>query len=225
MPHRDRWNDDRDYRRDRFEDRDRWDDRRDARPEDYGQADYSTDYRYDPRSRTGYRVEDDRADLDDYGQADYSEDYGYDERRREAYRRSDPQDRRLHEEGYYDERTEFDRDRYRDYRDRRDDYRREGRSFMDQARDFLGVSAYRERRDDDRYRRGRVIWAVVNGRLDHDRRIDARDIEVVVDGTEVTLNGTVRDREEKRLAEDLADVRGVTHIQNNLRVGRRGFWR
>ena len=48
---------------------------------------------------------------------------------------------------------------------------------------------------------------------------------VIVDGPEVTLNGRVNSREEKRLAEDLADVRGVTHIQNNLRIGRRGFWR
>ena len=96
---------------------------------------------------------------------------------------------------------------------------------MDQARDFLGVNAYNDRREDSRYRRGRVIWAVINGRLDHERGLDARDIEVIVDGSEVILNGTVRSREEKRLAEDLADVRGVTHIQNNLRVGRRGFWR
>ena len=57
------------------------------------------------------------------------------------------------------------------------------------------------------------------------KKYEKHDIEVIVDGTEVTLDGEVRSRDEKRLAEGLADVRGVTHIQNNLRVGRRGVWR
>lgn len=236
MPHRDRWLHDRDHPRDRY------DDRRELREDDFGQADYSTDYSYDPRSRTAYRTYDDRPDLDDFGQADYSQDFAYDERSRTAYRRSDPEERRLHEEDYYDTRDELNRDyrredhaygrearRYRDAdhdgRPDRYDDGRERRSFMDQARDFLGVNAYHDRRDDRRYRQGRVIWAVINGRLDHERRLDARDVEVIVDGSEVTLNGTVRSREEKRLAEDLADVRGVSNIQNNLRIGRRGFWR
>jgi hypothetical protein len=36
----------------------------------------------------------------------------------------------------------------------------------------------------------------------------------------VTLSGTVRDRNEKRRAEDIAEsVQGVSHVQNNLRVG------
>ena len=242
MPHRDRW-DDRDHPRHQDytkDDRDWYRDRdRRALRDDYGQADYSSDYAYDPRTRTAHRTHDDRPDLDDFGQADYSEDFAYDERSRTGYRRSDPEERRLHEEDYYDTRDEIGRDYRREdhalgpheprrYRDddldgRPDRY--EGRSFMDQARDFLGVSAYHDRRDGRRYRQGRVVWAVINGRLDHERRLDARDIEVIVEGSEVTLNGTVRSREEKRLAEDLADVRGVTHIQNNLRIGRRGFWR
>lgn len=226
MPHRDPRDHDRDHPRDRD-----WE-RREPRADDFGQADYSADYAYDARGRTGYRAADDREDLRDYGQADYSEDFAYDARARTGYRRSDPEARRVHEDGYYDTRDELNRspdDRYdygaRRYRD--DDYARrvEGRSFMDQARDFFGVSAYQDRRDDRRYGQGRVIWAVINGRLDHERGLDARDIEVIVDGSEVILNGTVRSREEKRLAEDLADVRGVTHIQNNLRIGRRGFWR
>ena len=38
-------------------------------------------------------------------------------------------------------------------------------------------------------------------------------------GGEVTLNGRVRTREDKRRAEDLVDrVSGVTHVQNNLRA-------
>ncbi|MCA1603460.1 MAG: BON domain-containing protein, partial [Acidobacteria bacterium] len=59
----------------------------------------------------------------------------------------------------------------------------------------------------------------VNDRLsDHDY-LDASDVEVSVDNSEVTLSGTVNGRYEKRLAEDIAEsVSGVTHVQNNLRV-------
>ena len=36
---------------------------------------------------------------------------------------------------------------------------------------------------------------------------------------EITLNGTVASRDQKRRAEDLVeDVSGVKHVQNNLRV-------
>ena len=52
--------------------------------------------------------------------------------------------------------------------------------------------------------------------------IDASEIEVQVQNREVTLTGTVRDRNERRRAEDLAEsVSGVSHVQNNLRVGQR----
>src|SRR5919205_2651124 len=50
--------------------------------------------------------------------------------------------------------------------------------------------------------------------------LDASDIDVTVTNGEVTLTGTVRSREEKRRAEDIAEsVPGVRHVQNNLRVG------
>jgi osmotically-inducible protein OsmY len=242
MPHRDRWSrePDRDTRRDYID----TPSRADAPNDDFGQADYSTDYGYDPRTRTGYRAADDFEARDDFGQADYSEDFGYDAQGRAGYRRSDPEARRLHEGRYdegvhraggthYDHRAE-DRsfmDQARDFlnpgRDRYDvDRSHDGRSFMDQARDVLGVNAYRERRAGEQHRQGRVIWAVINGRMDHERRLDARDIEVIVDGNEVILNGTVRSRDEKRLAEDLADVRGISHVQNNLRIRHHtGWWR
>ena len=73
----------------------------------------------------------------------------------------------------------------------------------------------------------------INERLTDDARIDASEIEVQVQNREVTLTGTVRDRNEKRRAEDLAEsVSGVSHVQNNLRIGERqgarggnGRWR
>ncbi len=56
-------------------------------------------------------------------------------------------------------------------------------------------------------------------RLSHDGRLDAREIELKVEAGEVTLNGQVKSREDKRRAEDLVErVSGVKHLQNNLRV-------
>jgi len=60
----------------------------------------------------------------------------------------------------------------------------------------------------------------VSDNLMENAELDASDIEVLVESGEVTLNGTVGDRSDKRLAEDLAEVRGVEHVQNNLRIQR-----
>lgn len=69
-------------------------------------------------------------------------------------------------------------------------------------------------RSDDRIRED------VNERLTGDWQVDASHIRVTVSGSEVTLDGHVGSRQEKRRAEDIADdVSGVKHVQNNLRVG------
>lgn len=68
-------------------------------------------------------------------------------------------------------------------------------------------------------RSGERIREDVSDRLTDDPHLDASEVEVAVEGTEVTLNGFVDSRTAKRRAEDLADdVTGVTHVQNNLRV-------
>jgi hypothetical protein len=179
--------------------------------EDYGQADYSRDYGYDPARRSGYRAEDDiRPRTEDFGQADYSRDYAYDAERGEAYRRrsvDDPDYARRMDEG---------------------DYRRAGqpRSWMDRAGAFLSPRA-REEEGRPRRRRGpsdRVLWAVIVERLEDERGLDLRDVEVIVQDAEVTLNGHVRRRADKRRIEDIADIDGVRHVQNNLRVHDRGHW-
>ena len=57
--------------------------------------------------------------------------------------------------------------------------------------------------------------------LTQDPDIDAINITVEVQGGEVTLKGTVPDRESKRRAEDLAESSsGVKEVQNQLRVKR-----
>ena len=61
----------------------------------------------------------------------------------------------------------------------------------------------------------------INDRLSDDPLVDASDVEVSVSNGEVTLNGNVNIRADKRRAEDIAEsVSGVTHVQNNLRVNR-----
>ncbi len=53
--------------------------------------------------------------------------------------------------------------------------------------------------------------------------LDASEIEVRVSNAEVTLLGTVRDRHDKRMAEDLTDqVSGVREVHNQIRVSQPG---
>jgi hypothetical protein len=202
----------------RYEWRERDDDRRGRRGdprdrEDFGQADYSRDYAYDRETRSGYRA-DERIgeEADDYGQADFSNDWAYDRERRRPYRRYAEDDREARQ------RSEDERER---------DQRREPRSWADRAGAFFtGRDVDRDERR-TRRRRGpsdRVLWTVMVQRLKDARGLDLHDVEVVVEDAEVTLNGTVRRKEEKRRIEDIVDIDGVRHVQNNLRVRDRGHW-
>jgi len=68
-------------------------------------------------------------------------------------------------------------------------------------------------RSDDRIRED------ICDRLTDDPHIDASEIDVGVDGGEVTLNGMVASRATRHRAEDIAErVSGVRHVRNNLRV-------
>lgn len=206
----------------RDERRARWEDRRDPRQDDFGQADFSNDYGYDPERRSGYRAADEESRrTDDFGQADYSTDFAYDPDRGRGYRRYYDEDRG------YEERVEPDRRGER--RMERENPRRDEavgeprRSWSERATSFFsGRDEGEERR-----RRGpsdRVLWAVIVERLEDQRGLDLRDVEVVVDNAEVTLNGTVRRKDDKRRIEDLADLHGVRHVQNNLRVRERRWF-
>jgi osmotically-inducible protein OsmY len=117
----------------------------------------------------------------------------------------------------------------RDYDEERGFFERAG----DEIRSWFGDDDADRRREMDirrgEHHRGRGpkgyqrsderIREDVNDRLTDDPHIDASDIDVLVSNREVTLNGTVKNRFEKRHAEDLAEsVSGVSHVQNNLRV-------
>lgn len=217
----------RDWTREERDDRrERWDDRRDAHPpsapEDFGQADFSNDYGYDADRRVGYRAADETGRRgDDFGQADYSTDYAFDPDRGRAYRRFSEDDR--------DYGPAPSPPPYRPEHDPRIAERgvgERGRSWMGRAGAFFSG---REEGEAPRRRRGpsdRVLWAVIVERLEDERGLDLRDVEVLVDNAEVTLNGAVRRKEDKRRIEDIADIDGVNHVQNNLRLregGRRWF--
>jgi osmotically-inducible protein OsmY len=94
----------------------------------------------------------------------------------------------------------------------------ERRRRMDYARGgHYGKGPRGYTRSDDRIRED------VHDRLTDDWMLDATNITVTVNGGEITLDGTVNNREDKRRAEDLTEnVSGVRHVQNNLRVQQQG---
>ena len=60
----------------------------------------------------------------------------------------------------------------------------------------------------------------IYNRLSNDDWLDASDIEVQVQGSEVILSGKVNSREDKRRAEDLVEsISGVRNVENRIRVG------
>jgi BON domain-containing protein len=167
----------------------------------------------------------DPGEREDYGQADYSRDWVYDRDR--PYRRYSDEDLEGRREGEHhpEDRYADERERMAREREARARGRREPRSWMDRAGGFLiGRSEADERRVRRRGPSDRVLWAVIVERLEDARGLDLRDVEVLVDNAEVTLNGTVRRKEEKRRIEDIADLDEVRHVQNNLRVRDRGHW-
>ncbi|MDB4957597.1 MAG: transport-associated protein [Myxococcales bacterium] len=64
----------------------------------------------------------------------------------------------------------------------------------------------------------RVREMVCEALTDHDH-VDATNVEITVKSGEVILSGTVDDRQQKRIAEDIVDqIPGVKDVQNQIRV-------
>lgn len=124
-----------------------------------------------------------------------------------------------------------------DYRDRSYGGGQNERGFLQKAGDeiasWFGDGDAARRREQDHRGRGPAgytrsderIREDANDRLTEDWRVDASSISVTVENGEVTLNGTVSRREDKRRAEDIVeDISGVKHVQNNLRVQQTATW-
>ncbi len=80
---------------------------------------------------------------------------------------------------------------------------------------YQGMGPQSYQRSDER------ILEDVCERLTQHGQLDASDIKVDVNNGEVTLNGNVNSRRDKRVAEDIADtVSGVNDVQNNLHVNK-----
>lgn len=81
---------------------------------------------------------------------------------------------------------------------------------------FAGRGPKNYQRSDDRIRDD------INERLTQHPYIDATEIDVQVKSGEVTLTGTVENRESRRMAEDVAEnVFGVKDVHNQIRVQQR----
>lgn len=114
-------------------------------------------------------------------------------------------------------------DSWRAYGERRGFFQRAG----DEVASWFGDDDAARRREADHRGRGpsdytrsdERIREDINDALTHDWRLDASHVRVTVKDGEVTLEGTVDSRQDKRRAEDLADnITGAHHVQNNLRL-------
>jgi osmotically-inducible protein OsmY len=184
-----------------------------------GDADYRQDSGW--RSEGGYRGNDYGAGMGRYGQASGA--YGGPDRGRYGHMDRGP--------GYRGE--DYGRNRGDSWRGREQPNRDDDRNWLDKAGDevasWLGDDQAGRRREMDKGHIGKGpqgyarsdqrIHDDVNDKLTDDWFLDASQISVEVKDGEVTLSGTIQNRQDKRRAEDIAeDVSGVKHVQNNLRV-------
>ena len=98
-----------------------------------------------------------------------------------------------------------------------------GRNWSDvanrQGNGRQSASTFAGRGPKDYQRSDERIREEVSDRMTDDHDLDASEISVEVRGGEVTLTGTVRTRDQKRRAEDLAEqCSGVGEVTNNIRV-------
>ncbi|HEX8040667.1 MAG TPA: BON domain-containing protein [Chryseosolibacter sp.] len=95
-----------------------------------------------------------------------------------------------------------------------DTYRPAGSNYSEVLQpDHRGKGPRNYKRSDER------IKEIVCDRLCDHPDLDASDIEVEVRDSNVILKGQVREKRDKRLAEDLAEnVTGVANVENRIRV-------
>lgn len=213
-----------------------------ANPSDYGR---SREFR--PQEDYG-RGGEPYGRRDILGRNQSGQDYGdrnRDQYEREQYGRRDNRDSDLSRSGYLQSNQgNWNPSAERDYNAGRLDRYNRFSSEWDRQDSFLFGAAERAReaqefdRSGDYYRRDQQlrenhqgrgpknyarsserIRDDLNDRLTDDSYIDASNIEVHAENGEVTLNGSVENRDQRHRAEAIAEqVSGVNHVQNNLRV-------
>jgi osmotically-inducible protein OsmY len=192
-------------RRRQLDDRDRYRERVYGQSGEYGPGNYrsSTDREWRDSGDRGY-----------YGDRSYYGDRnGFGDRSYTADR------------GYYGDRSAYYGDRSYRFGDRGVGNYSGQQGYPGSFRDRNGFEAERQSfvgRGPKGYQRSDArINEDVCDRLCDSPDIDATNVDVRVNGGEVTLSGSVSSREEKRRAEDMIEhVSGVREVHNNLRVGR-----
>jgi hypothetical protein len=111
-----------------------------------------------------------------------------------------------------------------DWGDHESDYDHGFRAFREGRWPEARSTSYAGRGPRGYQRADQRVFEDVCDRLTDDPRVDPSDVEVRVENGEVTLNGTVRSREEKHRAEDVIEsIAGVRDVHNHLRVSHGGI--
>ena len=159
--------------------------------------------------------------------------YEYDNRESQSLprggrRRDDGRERRWqseysqepYESPYYgNPRFEQTSDRYGTDRFRTGGYGQGAERYFENRPSFRGKGPRGYKRSDERLRED------VCDRICDNADIDASDLEIKVKNGEVTLEGNVQSRHEKKIAEEIAEqVSGVNEVMNQIRVHAREKW-
>jgi len=162
--------------------------------------DYDRNYGYQGRNQGSW------------GGSDYDRNYGYQGRNQGSWGGSD-YDRNYGYEGSGYGSNYRGSDYNRDTGNQGSSWGRSQGDFQSGQGEHYGRGPQDYKRSDDR------IKEDVNDRLTWHGNVDATHIQVSVKSGEVTLDGTVTDRYQKRVAEDIAEqVHGVSDVQNHLKV-------
>lgn len=214
-----RYDDDRRYGRnsDRGDDRDRFGSSYQERDNDYSRERYSgRDHRDDESSRM-------RSDRMDSGRSRYGSDRGYDDGGAGSSRMRSggmDDDRYGSDRGYGSTRSGdmgLSGSGSRGYSGMNTG--RSGSMGYGSDRYGSGLGPHSGRGPEGYSRSSDRITEDVNEALTHHGGVDASKIRVSVEDGEVTLEGTVSSRREKRMAENAAeDARGVRDVHNRLRI-------
>jgi hypothetical protein len=113
-----------------------------------------------------------------------------------------------------------DEDMYGETRNRGQQQFGQGQQQSGQSSMWGGQESHRGKGPKGYQRSDERIRDEINDKLTDDDRIDASEIEVRVERGEVTLTGTVQERNLKRIAEDIVEsISGVKNVENRIRVG------